>query len=78
MKVSQSIKQTAPKTWEELIDCINIAGEPGAPLHLKLKALHADIARGESMRQSLEMGQIADMDRMLPFVVVRAAVKSPA
>ena len=38
-----------------------MSGEPGAPLHLKIKAYHVDIARGDAPRPGLKLDDIITM-----------------
>ena len=38
-----------------------MSGESGAPLHLKIKAYHVDIARGDTQRPGLKMDDIITM-----------------
>ena len=35
--------------------------EPGAPLHLKVKVHHVDIARGDALRPGLKLDDIMSM-----------------
>ena len=37
------------------------SGEPGAPLHLRIKAFHVDITRNEARRPGLKLEDIASM-----------------
>ncbi len=54
----QGKKQT---DWDEIAERIHNAGEPGAPLHLKIKAYHVDLVRGDVERQLMILEQIAAM-----------------
>jgi hypothetical protein len=38
--------QRAGEKFKRLTETINAAGEKGAPLHLKIKAIHDDVRRG--------------------------------
>ena len=68
-----------------------IYGESGASLHLKIKAYHVDIARGDTQRPGLKMDDIITMvvprqsylkyidpDGTRPFEEVKAEVKTMA
>ena len=55
MTVSKSKSATATKNWEEIVQRIDCAGENDAPLHLKIRVYHADIARGECEEPFIEM-----------------------
>ncbi len=45
--------------WDAITERIHNAGEPGAPLYLKIKAYHVDLARKEVERQGMILKQIA-------------------
>ena len=55
-------KQNALQSeWDATVDRIMGSGEPGAPLHLRLKAFHVDIARNEARRPGLKLEDITSM-----------------
>ena len=47
--------------WDAIADRIHRSGESGAPLHLKIKAYHVDIARDEALRPGLKLDDIVSM-----------------
>ena len=47
--------------WDAVAERIMRSGEPGAPLHLRLKAFHVDIARNEARRPGLKLEDITSM-----------------
>ena len=47
--------------WDAIADRIHRSGESGAPLHLKIKAYHVDIARGDTQRPGLKLDDIISM-----------------
>ena len=51
----------AQAEWETIAIRIHKFGEPGAPLHLKIKAYHVDIARDEAPRPGLKLDDIINM-----------------
>jgi hypothetical protein len=42
-----SVQGKRQADWDAIAERIHNAGEPGAPLHLKIKAYHVDLARGD-------------------------------
>ena len=77
--------------WDAIAERIHRSGEPGAPLHLKIKTFHVDIARNEARCQGLkldDLGSIAvprqyylrriDADGKQPLVEVKAEVTAMA
>ena len=60
----QSKHKGAQAEWDAIADRIHQSGESGAPLnplHLKIKAYHVDIARGDTQRQGLKLDDIISM-----------------
>ena len=51
----------AQAEWDAIVDRINQAGEPGAPLHLKIRAYHVDLSRGAVERPGLILEQIGSI-----------------
>ena len=49
------------KNFEDLVACINRAGEIDAPIHLKIKAYHVDVGQGDCAGRGIEMAELADM-----------------
>ena len=47
--------------WDAVAERIMRSGEPGAPLHLRLRAFHVDIARNEARRPALKLEDLASM-----------------
>ena len=81
----------AQAEWEAIADHIHMSGESGAPLHLKIKAYHVDIASEDTQRPGLKMDDIITMvvprqsylkyidpDGTRPFEEVKAEVKTMA
>jgi hypothetical protein len=75
--------------WEEIILRIDRSGDEDAPLHLKIKAYHDDIARGNTQAINLNILELrkiliprpwflksVDQDGKQPFSVVRSEVVS--
>ena len=42
-----SVQGKKQADWDAITERIHRAGEPGAPLHLKIKAYHVDLYRGD-------------------------------
>ena len=83
----QSKHKGAQAEWEATANRIHQCGEPGAPLHLKLRAYHVDIARDEVPPPGLKLEDIIHMvvprqsylkridpDGTRPFADVKAEV----
>ena len=51
----------AQAEWEAIADHIHMSSELGAPLHLKIKEYHVDIARGDAQRPGLKLEDIISM-----------------
>ena len=60
---SKTLLYTIPMAWdlkesdkrfEDLVDIVDRCGYDGAPLHLKIKAYHADVATGVSEKTTLK------------------------
>ena len=77
--------------WDAITERIHMSGASGVPLHLKLRAYHVDIARGETKPPGLKMADILSMvvprqkylrpidpDGTRPFKEVKAEVKAMA
>jgi hypothetical protein len=47
----------AQAAWDAIEELIHKAGEPGAPLHLKIRAYHVDLASCAVERQGLILEQ---------------------
>ncbi len=86
-----SVQGKRQTDWDAIAERIHDAGEPGAPLHLKIKAYHVDLARGDVDRPGMILEQIAamaiprpsylrhiDPDGTRPFEDVRKEVKAQA
>ena len=85
----QAKQKGAQTEWDAIAERIHRSGESGAPLHLKIKAYHVDIARDEARRPGLKLddiGSIAvprqsclkriDADGTWPFEDVKAEVRA--
>ncbi len=85
-----SVQEKKQADWDAFAERIHRAGEPGAPLHLKIKAcgVIVDLARGDVERSGMILEQIAamaiprasylwllDPDSTHPFVDVKKDVK---
>jgi hypothetical protein len=81
----------AQAEWDAIVEHIMKAGEPGAPLHLKIRAYHVDLASGAVERPGLILEQIGaivlpllsyirsiDPDGTLPQEDVRNEVRAQA
>ena len=53
--------QGAQAEWDAIADRIHESCESGAPLHLKIKAYHVDIAREDALRPGLKLDDIISM-----------------
>jgi hypothetical protein len=86
-----SKSSAAQAEWDAIVDRINQAGEPGAPLHLKIRAYHVDLSRGAVERPGLILEQIGsivlprlsylrriDPDGTRPLEDLRAEVRTQA
>ena len=51
----------ALKQFEDLVDILDSCGVDGAPLHLKIKAYHVDVANGGRKKTSLKQQDIAEL-----------------
>ena len=51
----------ALKRFEDLVDIVDRCGYDGAPLHLKIKAYHADVANGVREKSSLKQSDIKEL-----------------
>ena len=51
----------ALKRFEELVDDVDRCRVDGAPLHLKIKAYHVDIARGDRQKTQLMQSEIGEL-----------------
>ncbi len=56
-----SVQGKKQADWDAITERIHRAGEPGTPLHLKIKASHVDLARGDVERPGMILEQIAAM-----------------
>ena len=77
--------------WDAITESIHMSGESAVPLHLKIRAYHVDIARGDKRPPGLKMSDIIsivvprqkylraiDPDGTRPFEEVKAEVKAAA
>ena len=77
--------------WDAITESIHMSGESAVPLHLKIRAYHVDIARGDKRPPGLKMSDILSMvvprqkylksidpDGTRPFEEVKAEVKAMA
>ena len=51
----------ALKRFEDLVDIVDRCGVDGAPLHLKIKAYHADVAIGVREKSGLKQSHITEL-----------------
>ena len=81
----------AQDEWDAIVQRIHMAGEPAAPLHLKIKAYHADVSRKDVERLGMKLDDIRSMvvprqwylesinaDGTRPFEEVRLPARNPA
>ncbi len=54
-----SVQGKKQADWDAIAERIHNAGEPGALLHLKIKAYYLNLARGDVERQGMILEQIA-------------------
>ena len=54
-----SVQGKKQADWDAIAESIHRGGEPGAPLHLKIKAYHVDLARGDAERPGMILEQVA-------------------
>jgi hypothetical protein len=54
-------KPEADKWFEDLVDTVDRCGYEGAPLHLKLKAYHADVASGVREKSRLKQSHLTEL-----------------
>ena len=54
-------KPEADKWFEDLVDTVDSCGYEGAPLHLKLKAYHADVASGVLEKSCLQRKHVTEL-----------------
>ncbi len=86
-----SVQGKKQADWDANAERIHNAGEPCAPLHLRIKAYHVDLACRDIERPGMILEQIADMaiprpsylqhidpDGTWPFEDVRREVKAQA
>ncbi len=55
----------AQAEWDAIAERIHEAGEPGAPLYLKIRAYHVDLSRGVVERPGLILEQIGHTSEAL-------------
>ena len=51
----------ALKRFEDLVDVVDRCGYDGTPLHLMIKACHADVANGVREKSSLKQSDIKEL-----------------
>ena len=51
----------ASKRFEDLVDVVDRCDLDGTPLHLKIKAYHAEVARGDRQNTQLKQSEIVDL-----------------
>ena len=51
----------AVKRFEDLVDIVDLCGYKGAPLHLKIKAYHADFSNSVREKSTLEQSDIKEL-----------------
>jgi hypothetical protein len=56
-----SVQGKKQADWDAITERIHLAGEPAAPLHLKIKAYHVDLDRGDVEAPGMILEQIATM-----------------
>jgi hypothetical protein len=61
-----SVQGKKQADWDAIAERIHRVGEPGAPLHLKIKAYHVDLASGDVERPGMILKQIAAMASVVP------------
>ena len=52
---------TTPQIFEDLVHAIDHSGCDGAPLHLKIKAYHADVAKGLKKKSALKISNVMEL-----------------
>ena len=50
-----------PQIFEDLVHAIDHSGCDGAPLHLKIKAYHADVAKGLKKKSALKISNVMEL-----------------
>ena len=54
-------KPESDKWFEDLVDIVDRCGYEGAPLHLKIKAYHADVAIGVREKSGLKQSHLTEL-----------------
>ena len=57
----RSKHHAAQNEWDAIAERIRMSGESGAPLHLKIRAYHVDIARDDTQRPGLKLDDIGSI-----------------
>ena len=50
-----------PQIFEDLVQALDHSGCDGAPLHLKIKAYHADVAKGLKKKSALKISNVMEL-----------------
>ena len=71
----RSKQLAAQNEWDAIVERIYMAGESGAPLHLKIKAYHVDIALDEARLPARATRRRASSSQVHTFCSCHAAAK---